>query len=56
MCSVIMNIFIAIIEQAYISIKYKKEYDWLEEDDTEEHFGLNPENPTPEEINIKGGK
>lgn len=51
-----MNIFIAIIEQAYISIKYKKEYDWLEEDDTDEHFGLTTENPVPDEINIRGGK
>lgn len=29
-----MNIFIIIIEQGYMSIKYKKAYDWMEEDDT----------------------
>ncbi len=51
-----MNIFIAIIEQAYISIKYKKEYDWLEEDDTDEYLGLNSDSKVPDEINIKGGK
>lgn len=34
-----MNIFIVIIEQGYMSIKYKKAYDWLEEDDTEHLFG-----------------
>ena len=47
-----MNIFIAIIEQAYISIKYKKAYDWFEEDDTEEYFNPDPTNRPPDEINI----
>jgi len=28
-----MNIFIIIIEQGYLTIKYKKAYDWLEEDE-----------------------
>ena len=30
-----MNIFIIIIEQGYMSIKYKKAYDWLERDEDE---------------------
>ncbi len=28
-----MNVFVIIIEQGYLSIKYKKAYGWLEEDD-----------------------
>lgn len=53
-----MNIFIVIIEQGYMSVKYKKAYDWLEEDDTEEQM-YNPDHPMsapPDEINIRGGK
>lgn len=39
---VIMNIFIVIIEQGYMSVKYKKSYDWLEEDDTDHRFNVDP--------------
>ena len=54
---VIMNIFIIIIEQGYMSVKYKKAYDWLEEDDTDVYFNPDPTNRPPNEINIgKGGK
>ena len=41
---VIMNIFIIIIEQGYMSVKYKKAYDWLEEDDTDVYFNPDPTN------------
>ena len=37
-----MNIFIIIIEQGYMSVKYKKSYDWLEEDDTDLGFNVYP--------------
>lgn len=51
-----MNIFIIIIEQGYMSVKYKKAYDWLEEDDTDVYFNPDPTNRPPDEINIGGGK
>jgi hypothetical protein len=51
-----MNIFIVIIEQGYMSVKYKKAYDWLEEDDTDEAFNPDPMNQPPDDINIQGGK
>ncbi len=51
-----MNIFIIIIEQGYMSIKYKKAYDWLEEDDTDQLFNVDPSTQPPNEIDIKGGK
>ena len=54
-----MNIFIIIIEQGYMSVKYKKAYDWLEEDDeAAEDANLNPDPNMrpPDEINIGGGK
>jgi hypothetical protein len=51
-----MNIFIIIIEQGYMSVKYKKAYDWLEEDDTDLLYDPDPTNMPPEEINIGGGK
>ena len=54
-----MNIFIIIIEQGYMSVKYKKAYDWLEEDDeAADDAELNPDPSmrTPDEINIGGGK
>ncbi len=31
-----MNVFVIIIEQGYLSIKYKKAYGWLEQDDEED--------------------
>ena len=37
-----MNIFIVIIEQGYMSVKYKKSFDWLEEDDTDHRFNVYP--------------
>jgi hypothetical protein len=37
-----MNIFIIIIEQGYMSIKYKKAFDWLEEDDTDQLYNPDP--------------
>lgn len=47
-----MNIFIIIIEQGYLSVKFKKAYDWLEQDDedSDQNFG-----PAPEEINLGSG-
>ena len=51
-----MNIFIIIIEQGYMSIKYKKAFDWLEEDDTDQLYNPDPTSKVPEEINIGGGK
>jgi hypothetical protein len=51
-----MNIFIIIIEQGYMSVKYKKSYDWLEEDDTDKRLNVDPSNVPPPEINIRGGR
>ena len=51
-----MNIFIIIIEQGYMSVKYKKAFDWLEEDDTDQLYNTDPSNAPPDEINIGGGK
>jgi hypothetical protein len=51
-----MNIFIIIIEQGYMSVKYKKSYGWLEEDDTDDVLNVDPENLPPPEINIRGGR
>ncbi len=51
-----MNIFIIIIEQGYMSIKYKKAYDWLEEDDPRmRRNDLDHDRVLPAEINIKSG-
>ena len=50
-----MNIFIIIIEQGYLTIKYKKAYDWLEEDEQSQ----NPEDVSninmPKELKIGSG-
>jgi hypothetical protein len=52
-----MNIFIIIIEQGYMSVKYKKPYDWLEKDDTDDSkLNPDPSNIPPDEINIGSGK
>jgi hypothetical protein len=54
-----MNIFIVIIEQGYMSVKYKKAYDWLEDEGEGEEdgqFNPDPSMRPPEEINIRGGK
>jgi len=51
-----MNIFIVIIEQGYMSVKYKKSYDWLEEDDTDSEMNVDPQMKPPPEINIKSGR
>lgn len=42
-----MNIFIIIIEQGYMSVKYKKAYDWLEEDDSDAYYNPDPNNRPP---------
>jgi hypothetical protein len=34
-----MNIFIVIIEQGYMSVKYKKAYDWLDDEGEGEEDG-----------------
>ena len=51
-----MNIFIIIIEQGYMSVKYKRAYDWLEADDTDAKYNLDPEVAPPDEINIGNGR
>ncbi len=43
-----MNIFIIIIEQGYVSIKYRRPYDWMEDKDNAEK-----EEQFQEEDNIK---
>eukprot|EP00347_Sterkiella_histriomuscorum_P004141 403361598 len=52
---VIMNIFIIIIEQGYLSVKYKRAYDWLDYNANLNQQEDQDQNEMPEEIKLSSG-